>query len=285
MQAYTVDGSLAKQRYPLVVDTPHSWKAWPSTQPTCATSSQLMTSWDAFVDELWTSALQQRAPLLAANFHRAYIDANRARSDIDPAMLRDRLPFPIEPTQRSARGCGLLRRDILPGVPLYAQPLTAMDVLGRLIDWYDPYHEGLSFLVEHTHQRFGMCLLLDCHSMKSVGNSMNDDSGLRRPDMVVSDMDGQTSHPALSRRIAELLRKNGYRVQVNDPYKGGEVIRRNGFPKLKKYAVQIEINRSLYMNESTYTKLPHFARLANDLKVFVDELGLDLIERIHVLPA
>ncbi len=160
-----------------------------------------------------------------------------------------------------------------------------MNVLSRLIDWYDPYHRALDFLVEKTHQRFGMCLLLDCHSMKSVGNTMNDDCGQRRPDMVVSDMDGLTSHPALSHWIAELLRKNGYRVQVNDPYKGGEVIRRNGLPAFKKFAVQIEINRSLYMNERTCTKSPHFARLADDLKVFVDALTPNLMEHIHGLPA
>ncbi len=78
MQPYTVDGNLVMQKFPLVVDTPHSWKTWPSMQSTSATSSELMTSWDAFVDELWALALQQRAPLLSANFHRAYIDANRA---------------------------------------------------------------------------------------------------------------------------------------------------------------------------------------------------------------
>lgn len=285
MQAFTVVGSLAKQQFPLVVDVPHSWESWPTAQPTRATSAELSTSCDAFVDDLWTMALQQRAPLLSANFHRAYIDANRARDDIDPALLREPLPFALSPTQKSARGCGLIRRDILPDVPLYAQPLAAMDILRRLTDLYDPYHQAMDFLVARTHQRFGMCLLLDCHSMKSVGNAMNDDCGDPRPDMVVSDLDGATSHPAISHWIAELLRENGYRVQVNDPYKGGELIRRNGSPQSKKFAVQIEINRALYLDERTCTKTPHFARLVQDLKVFVDSLALDLMERIRGLPA
>ncbi|MES2952798.1 MAG: N-formylglutamate amidohydrolase [Pseudomonadota bacterium] len=285
MQPFTVIGSLAKQKFPLVVDAPHSWRCWPSTQPTRATSAELLTSWDAFVDELWALALQQRAPLLSANFHRAYIDANRARDDIDPGLLREPLPFALAPTQKSERGCGLIRRDILPGVPLYAQTLAAMDVLHRLTELYDPYHQAMEFLVARTHQRFGMSLMLDCHSMKSVGNAMNDDCGRQRPDMVVSDMDGVTSHPAISQWIAELLRENGYRVQVNDPYKGGELIRRNGFPQTRKFAVQIEINRALYMNERTHAKSSHFTRLVQDLTAFVDSLALNLMERILGLPA
>ena len=262
---------------PLVFDSPHSWRDWPADAPASLVPLQvLQTSWDAFVDTLWAEAAQGRAPVLAARFHRAYIDANRARDDIDPAMLAGPWPEPLNPGRKSLVGQGLIRREALPGMPLYAGPLAVQDVAQRIARYYDPYHAELARLIEAAHGRHGLACHIDCHSMKSVGNAMNVDNGLERPDIVVSDMDGRTAAPALTRYVAEQLAALGWRVQVNEPYKGAELVRRHGDPARGRHSVQVEIKRGLYMDEKRFVKTTGYERLAADLRQFVGRLLQDL---------
>ena len=263
----------ASSALPLVVDSPHSWRDWPAFVPTVAPPTALASSWDAYVDELWAHAVDGRAPLLSARFHRSYIDANRARDDIDPDMLQENWPSPLQPTDKSSRGFGLIRRFALPGVPLYDHLLPVHEVQSRITRCYDPYHQALSDLIDHTRATRGMCLHLDCHSMKSVGNAMNDDNGEARPDMVVSDLDGATASSHWTQTVAVLLRARGFQVGVNAPYKGAELIRRHGRPEQGCHSLQIEINRALYMNEQTFEKSQGFAVLADKLRGFVTDLA------------
>jgi N-formylglutamate deformylase len=276
--AYHLIGEPERARLPLVFDSPHSWRQWPADgTPSAASEAAVTTSWDAFVDELWGEAIAGAAPLLAARFHRAYIDANRARDDIDPAMLAAPWPGPVAPGPLSRRGMGLIRRDALPGVPMYRHLLSIEDVGGRLQRCYDPYHARLAGLIEATRARFGLCVHIDCHSMKSRGNAMNEDEGALRPDMVVSDLDGQSADAFLVRWIAAALGELGYRVQINKPYRGGELLRRHGRPALGRHSVQIELNRALYMDEARFVRHAGAARLVRDLSRFVRQLagGLD----------
>lgn len=273
--AYTLSG--AQHLTPptcLVLDSPHSWRAWPADDgPIAAPPEALETSWDAWVDELWTEALDGRAPLLAARFHRAWIDANRARDDIDPALLSEPWPEPIHPGEKSQRGFGLLRRDVLPGVPLYgARRLGVAEVQRRLADCYDPYHARLAGLIDAAHARHGRSLHINCHSMKTVGNAMNDDAGEPRPDFVVSDLGGTTADPALTRWVADRLAALGHEVKVNDPYLGAELIRRHAAPARGRHSLQIEIKRSLYMDETRVQRHAGYARLVGDLRTLVDQL-------------
>lgn len=275
-----VEPGLHALRLPLVFDSPHSWKTWPSNEPTIASEQALLSSCDAFVDELWDLACNGRAPLLAARFHRAYVDPNRSRDDIDPSMLQTPWPTDLNPSEKSELGFGLIRRLALPGVPIYAGKLETLTVQRRIESCYDPYHSTLSSLIQQVHRDFGMCLHLNCHSMKSVGNAMNSDDGLQRPDMVISDLDGMTSTPALTAWMAELLRKPGYQVNINDPYKGGELIRRHSVPTARQFSVQIEINRSLYMDEKSFLKSTDFQTLVQNLREFIGTLGPGLAEVI-----
>ncbi|NRF70263.1 N-formylglutamate amidohydrolase [Aquincola sp. S2] len=271
--AFAVIGPTAPVHGPLVFDSPHSWPHWPADgTPTLATPAELATSWDAWVDELWAAAVAGRAPLLAARFHRAYIDANRARDDLDPALLAAPWPEPLHPAPTSQRGMGLIRRDVLPGVPMYAQPLPVDEVRGRLQRCYEPYHARLAALVDAAFARWGFSVHVDCHSMKSVGNAMNEDCGRPRPDLVVSDLDGRGADARLVAWVVENLRGLGYSVGINDPYRGGELVRRHGRPAAGRHSLQIEIKRSLYMDEARCERHAGFERLAADLGRFVHAL-------------
>jgi N-formylglutamate deformylase len=257
----------------LVFDSPHSWRDWnPSLTPTVASGPALRSSCDAWVDELWAGALRGRAPLLAARFHRAFIDANRARDDIDPELLDGPWPGPLNPGANSLRGMGLIRRLALPDVPMYATRLPVGEVQARIAGFYDPYHQALQGLVDAAHAAHGLVCHVNCHSMKSVGNGMNTDAGRARPDIVVSDRDGSTADPFLLRWIVTALRRCGYHVQVNHPYRGAELVRRHGQPAQRRYSVQIEINRALYMDEAAFERHAGFDRLQRDLGTLVDEL-------------
>lgn len=272
-RAFDVHAECAMPATPLVFDSPHSWRDWPADAVSpIAPESALLTSWDAWIDELWAQACDGMAPVVSARFQRAYIDANRARDDIDPALLAAPWPGAIKPTDKSRRGFGLIRRYALPGVPIYAEALTVEDVARRIAHCYDPYHAKVASLLDAAHRQFGLAVLIDCHSMKSVGNAMNEDSGQRRPDVVVSDREGTCADPFLMRWIAASFEGLGYRVQVNHPYRGGELVRRHGLPSSGRHAVQIEINRGLYMDELHFEPNAGYPKLVADLAVIVRQL-------------
>lgn len=270
---YEVSAEASSPAAALVFDSPHSWRDWPAGgPPIIASQDDLQTSWDAWVDEIWTAAADGRAPVVSARFHRAYIDANRARDDIDVQMLAEPWTGATQPSDKSRRGFGLLRRYVLPGVPLYGHLLPAEEVARRIRGCYDPYHAKVASLMDAAHARHGVVVHINCHSMKSVGNAMNDDAGLPRPDLVVSDLDGTSADPSLTRWVAASLGGLGYGVCTNHPYRGGELIRRHGDPAQGRHSLQIEINRALYMNERTFERTEGCARLVADLKTFVGQL-------------
>jgi N-formylglutamate deformylase len=268
---FEVIAAEASPASPLVFDSPHSWPHWPPEVATIAPPEALRTSCDAWVDEIWAAAADGRAPLLAARFHRSYIDANRARDDIDPALLAEPWPEPLSPSSRSRRGFGLLRRLALPDVPVYEEPLALHDVQQRIERCYEPYHARLAALIDAAHARHGAVLHLNCHSMKSVGNAMNDDCGLPRPDVVLSDLEGRSAGAPLLRWMASTLRQHGYSVQLNDPYRGEEILRRHGRPQQGRYSVQIELKRTLYMDEQRFCRHEGCAGLVADLRACVGQ--------------
>jgi N-formylglutamate deformylase len=275
---YVLAPDAGTSKFPVVVDSPHSWGAWPDDVPTIASAEDLATSWDAFVDELWLTAVQFKAPLLAAKFHRAYLDANRARDDIDPSLLAETWPEPLRPTDKTQKGFGLIRKLILPSKPIYAAPLCISEVRQRIETCYDPYHHQLAQLIDRTHQQFGQCLHLNCHSMKSTGNAMNDDNGKPRPDIVISDHDGLTSSSDVTQHAAEIFRSLGYQVGINNPYKGAELIRKYANPAKGRYSLQIELNRALYMHEDRFVKNESFGKVAQDLQRFTEQISLHLLQ-------
>jgi N-formylglutamate deformylase len=218
-------------RVPLVVDSPHSGMTWPTDFQPSAPRQAILTTWDAHVDELWSGAVTTGAALLAAHFPRAYVDVNRAPGDLDRTLVDGPWPEPVEESDYTRRGMGLIRRLALPDVPMYDAPLPRAAVRHRLATYYRPYRDLLGATLERTRRRFGVVCHLNCHSMKSRGNRMNVDEGAARPDIVLSDRLGTTAAPALTTWVAAYLSALGYAVQINRPYQGGDLVATFGRPE------------------------------------------------------
>ncbi len=268
----------------LLVDSPHSGMEWPSDFVPAASREAIASTWDAFVDELWSGAPAAGATLLAARFPRAYVDANRAADDIDPDLLAEPWPGPLAPTSYSARGMGLIRRSALPGVPMYDRRLRVDEVAHRIATYYAPYRDALTTELDALRARFGTVWHINAHSMKSRGNAMNVDAGAGRPDVVVSDRHGTTADPLHTRWVAEWFRRAGLNTQVNDPYQGGDIVARAGAPAEGRHSIQVEFNRALYMDEAAVIRGAHFTELQERCTAFLRDLADYAAGQRHVEP-
>jgi N-formylglutamate deformylase len=237
---------------------------------------------DAYVDELLDGALAYGIAVLDAIYPRSYIDLNRAVTDIDPEVLSEKWPTELAPTEKSVRGLGLIRRFITPGVLINARRLSPAEVQARIDNVYAPYHTELDRIVEATRAKFGMVWHVNWHSMKSKGNAMTPGGDvMRRVDAIVSDADGRTSSPDVTRFVAYTLRGLGMRVAVNDPYKGGNIVRRVGAPSRGVHSVQVELNRALYLDETSVTKTTGSVALGRLLEVVSREIGVVAAMQAH----
>jgi N-formylglutamate deformylase len=254
---------------PLILDSPHSGTDMPADMRAVASEDALMSGCDLYVNELWSGATRVGATLLASHIHRSYIDLNRSKLDIDPELLSEPWPYAIAPSEKSQKGMGLIRRYALPEIPVYDRKLSVNEVVQRIQDYYDPYHAALKHQIDTLHALFGKVWHIDCHSMKSYGNAMNDDQGQLRPDFVVSDRMGTSADSRVTEWFADQLRAQGYSVKINDPYKGAELVRAYSDPLQHKHSLQIEINRRLYLNESDYSRSAGFPQLQASLQRFL----------------
>ena len=258
---------------PLVFDSPHSGMEMPKDFDYVAPMEAIKTSWDAYVDELYAPAAKIGATLLRAEFPRSYLDLNRSEFDIDQELLDAPWPHELKPSNKTKSGMGLLRRFALPGVPVYARRLGVAEVEQRIAQYYRPYYQTLGRILDRLHGEFACVYHVDCHSMKSVGNAMNSDNGVKRPDFVISDREHRTSDRDFTRFAAWSLDAMGYVVKINDPYKGAELVRAFGDPGQNRHSIQIEINRALYMNEDKFEKLPEFALHQSNLARLAQEMA------------
>ena len=267
---------------PLVLDSPHSGTGLPAGFETLATRSQQLTAWDAFIPDLWRGAVAAGASLVEAGFARIVIDPNRAVDDIDPELVAGTWPRAwgeLAPTRYSERGMGLIRRLILPGQPMYPGPLSPQEIRRRIDALYTPYHRALSARLDALHTRFGAVWHLDCHSMKSRANAMNIDLGQARPDIVLGDLDGTSAAPEFSDLVQRELRACGYSVARNQPYKGGDIVRRHGDPARGRHSLQIEINRGLYLDETRVEPSAGYNHLQRNLTRVSQAIAADLRAR------
>ena len=266
----------ARQTVPVVLASPHSGIDYPAEFLAAARLDpvSLRRSEDAFVDELFAAAPEAGAPLLSALFPRAFVDPNREPLELDPQMFEDALPPEANTdSPRVAAGLGMIARVIASGEEIYGRKLKFAEAIGRLERYYRPYHAKLAELIGETRRRFGVCVLIDCHSMPSIGGPMERDAGRGRVDIVLGDCRGTSCVPVLTDRVEAAFRRMGYGVARNNPYSGGYVTQFYGRPAEKVHALQIEINRALYMDEIGLVRGPGFARLAGDLGRLMDALG------------
>lgn len=252
-------------RAPLVLDSPHSGEHYPDDFDHAPPRDVVRLAEDTHVARLFRSAVALGATLLEATFPRAYLDVNRSLTDIDPDLLAEPWPDPLAPSRKTAQGIGLVWRVARDGSPMYRRRLTADELRHRIDRYYAPYHQALGALLDARHAEFGAVWHLDCHSMPTRGDANADDPGRERADFVLGDRDGSTCAPALTAFVAATVADLGYSVAVNDPYKGVEIVRRHGRPAERRQSLQIEIKRSLYMDEATLLPNDGYARLEADL--------------------
>ena len=260
----------ARQTAPLVLDSPHSGNRYPEDFGYACSRALLRETEDAYVDELFSDAASLGVPLLAAQFPRCYIDANRAEDDIDPLLLDAPWPGGLKPTTRSDLGMGLIRRLYKTGRPeaIYDRFLSPDEIRKRIDGYYRPYHDALEGLLEETYDAFGAVWHLNCHSMPAGVQSLS----RHAPDIVLGDRDGTTCAGGFTRHVAETLKRMGYRVAVNRPYKGVELVRKWSDPEQNRHSLQIEIRRSLYMDEESRAKNGNFGRTRRNMQALLIEV-------------
>ena len=262
---------------PILVNSPHSGTLVPSSFSLSSSINRdlLTQTEDSFVDELWLEACQSEgAGLMCASFPRWFIDLNRREDDIDSTMIEQEdsssssethQGLIISPGPKSKLGLGLIRKLAAPGVPIYDSLLTREDIKQRIEAFYRPYHRALHQQLEALHRDRGCYLLIDAHSMKSMGNSTTPDGAKARPDVVIGDRHGRSCASWVTSSLVESFKSHGLSVQVNDPYSGAHIMREYGRLIDGRHAIQIEVNRSLYMDEKTRIKSSQFPELQRTL--------------------
>ena len=246
---------------PLVLASPHSGSDYPRSFLDLARLDQLTLrlSEDCYVDELIGSGPTHGVPLLKALFPRTYVDANREALELDPQMFEDALPSgAVTDSPRVAAGLGSIPRLAANDREIYGRKLPFAEAERRLDTCYHPYHRALVGLIAESRERFGGCLLLDCHSMPSVGGQGERDAGRSRVDFVLGDCFGASCSEAVTAAVERCLRAEGANVRRNNPYSGGYVTQHYGRPTEGIHVLQIEINRAIYMDEHSLERLPQF---------------------------
>lgn len=249
---------------PLVCDSPHSGTRYPADFGYTIPFERLRAGEDTDVHVLWESLPSVGATLLAAEFPRAYIDANRDADDIDPAMLDAPWPGPLNPGEKTRLGIGLIWRDAGQGVrtPIYSRKLGVAEVQHRIATYHAPYHAAMGQAIEAAYAQHGAVWHLNLHSMPAnsyEGLGIRTDKTLA--DFVLGDRDGTTAAPEFTQVVAQALRSRGFSVDINDPFKGVALISRLGRPAENRHSLQIELHRSLYLDEATCERSAGFGAL------------------------
>jgi len=263
----------AEWHSPVIFNSPHSGNVYP---PAFLSASRLdltalRRSEDTFVDELFVGVVGRGHPLMRAHFPRCFVDVNREPYELDPRMFDGRLPsFANTRSMRVAGGLGTVARVVGDAQEIYDQRLPIDEALRRIEALYKPYHRALRRLVTRVHRDFGAAVLIDCHSMPST-TGVKDER--RRADIVLGDRYGTSCVTAVVEMMESTLRGSGYTVSRNKPYAGGFITEHYGNPAAGLHAVQLELNRGLYMDERRYQRSSSFARLAADLQALADRLG------------
>lgn len=244
-----------EQRLPFIFASPHSGRLYPSSFIAASRLDQtgLRRSEDAFVDQLFWSVVALGAPLIAARFPRAFLDANRGAGEIDASMFERPLGVRVDPQNaRVQAGLGVIPRIVRDGAEIYRGRLDPEDAAERLARLHKPYHAALAQLVEETRRRFGVAIVVDCHSMPSAASV---------PDIVLGDRYGAAASPLLTALAEGALGEAGFGVVRNVPYAGGYTTYLYGRREAHVHALQIELNRALYLDEERIAPRPDFARV------------------------
>jgi N-formylglutamate amidohydrolase len=260
-------------RAPIIFNSPHSGSVYP---PEFLAASRidlasLRRSEDSFMDELIGGLSDRGFPVVRVNFPRSYVDVNREPYELDPRMFSGRLPsFANTRSMRVAGGLGTIPRVVGDGQEIYRERLSVDDALGRIEALYKPYHRALRRMINKAHQAYGSVILVDCHSMPSIGISRDEP---RRPDVVIGDRYGTSCAPRLPDTVEETMASLGYSIGRNKPYAGGFITEHYGNPASGLHSIQLELNRAIYMDERRRERGARFAQVVADFSALADALA------------
>ncbi len=257
---------------PFVFNSPHSGRTYPSAflRASRLSAPALRKSEDAYVDLLLAGVVKIGATLMHAHFPRAYLDVNREPYELDPALFAERLPdYANTHSLRVIGGLGTIARVVNEQEEIYRAPLSVNTALERIDKLYKPYHAALGGLLTKARQGFGYAALVDFHSMPS---SHGDRSEAAKVDFVLGDRFGTSCAREMVRCAERFLTGLGYKVTLNKPYAGGYITEHYGKPNEGVHALQIEVNRALYMNEETLALRRDFLNLRADLTTLANSL-------------
>ena len=260
-------------RAPIIFNSPHSGSVYPDSflQTTRIDLEALRRSEDSFMDELIRGLVDRGFPVMQAHFPRCYIDVNREPYELDPRMFIGRLPsFANTRSMRVAGGLGTIPRVAADGQEIYRERINVDDAIGRIEALYKPYHRALRKLVTQTFEAFGTVIVVDCHSMPSVGLSRDEP---RRPDVVIGDRYGTSCMALVSDIVEQTLIGRGYSVGRNRPYAGGFITEHYGNPAHGAHAVQVELNRAIYMDERRRERSARFSEVIDDFALLAEALA------------
>lgn len=260
-------------RAPVIFNSPHSGSVYPRAFLAASRIEReaLARSEDSFMDEMIADLPTRGFPILRVNFPRSYVDVNREPYELDPRMFNGRLPgYANTRSMRVAGGLGTIPRVVGDGQDIYFDRIDVEDALGRIEALYKPYHRALRRVINKAHQAFGAVILVDCHSMPSVGVTRDEP---KRPDIVIGDRYGTSCGQTLVDEIETVFKSLGYSVGRNKPYAGGFITEHYGTPASGAHAVQLELNRSIYMDERRRERGPRFEKIATDFAVLADAIA------------
>src|SRR6516225_7703865 len=258
---------------PVMFNSPHSGSIYPRAflTTTRLDMATLRRSEDSFVDKLIVGVVKRGYPMMRAHFPRCYVDVNREPYELDPRMFEGRLPsFANTRSMRVAGGLGTVARVVGDAQEIYGDRIPVDDAIRRIEGLYKPYHRALRRLFTRVHRDFGAAVLIDCHSMPSTAGAKDERP---RADVVLGDRYGTSCVAAVAETIESTLRAQGYSVSRNKPYAGGFITEHYGNPAAGLHAIQLELNRALYMDERRFERSPLFPHLAAHLEILADNLA------------
>jgi N-formylglutamate amidohydrolase len=257
----------------VLFNSPHSGSTYPAAflAHSRLELSTLRRSEDSHVDALVAGVVNRGYPMMRAHFPRCYVDVNREPYELDPRMFEGRLPsFANTRSMRVAGGLGTVARVVGEAQEIYDRRIPVDDALARIDSLYKPYHRSLRRLFNTLQRDFGTAVLVDCHSMPSNAGTRDERA---RPEFVIGDRYGTSCVGIVADTMEQTLRGLGYTVSRNKPYAGGFITEHYGNPASGLHAIQLEVNRALYMDERRYARTAGFARVMVDMEVLARRLG------------
>jgi N-formylglutamate deformylase len=256
---------------PVVFEIPRSGAEYPRWFVAQASVGIVQKSISSYVEEIYRDVTQAGATWLYACFPNIVIDPNRHETDIDPQQLDGAWPEPLNPSEKTKAGTGLLPK-LAGDQELYSAPLTVADAQRRLRELYRPYHAELARLLRDAKNKHGVAYHMSCHSMGSMSPATAKDADVRRSDFDLGDRNGATCEPGLVDVVGSCLKRLGYSVTSNKHFIGAEAVRKHGDPKNGIHSLQIEMNRSLYMDEKTREKSEGYLQLQTHMTTLALEV-------------